>query len=121
MLTLQPALSQVRQGTLFCVELCKLSILCDAHVFQGLGLEGVELVVHTLLLHELLGGAGFHELAVLDGDEKIRVPQGGKPVGDHHRGTGTGQDGKGFLDIPFRLGVHGGGGLVQNEDLGILE
>ena len=45
-------------------------------------LERPELVVDALAFHQLIGGAHFGQLAVVDGHDVVAVAEGGEAVGD---------------------------------------
>ena len=66
-------------------------------------------------------GAGLGDDAVGDGDDPACGPDGGEPVGDDEGGAALGQGVEGLLDLGLGDGVQGGGGLVQDQDGGILQ
>jgi hypothetical protein len=78
-------------------------------------------VVFALLAHKFFVGAGFHDLALVDDRKAFRVLEGGEPVGDGDGRAAGLQLVEGALDFTFGFGVHGGGGFVQNQDLGVLD
>ena len=63
----------------------------------------------------------FDDTTVLHDIDFIGVPDGGKPVRDHERGTALHQAGKRVLYEPLALGVKRGGSLVEDQDGRILE
>jgi len=64
-------------------------------------------------------GAPFHDAALVDHENLVRVDDGGKAVGDDEGGAALQEPFQGPLDEALRLHVHAGGGLVQDEDAGI--
>jgi len=51
----------------------------------------------------------------------VRLVQGNKAVSDHEGGAPTHQSGHRLHDHGLRLRVHGAGGLIEDEDRGVLE
>ena len=66
-------------------------------------------------------GAGFHDAASLDHMDAVGVAHGGQAVGDHQGGAALHQPFEGGLDEGLALGVEGAGGLVEQQDGGVLE
>ena len=66
-------------------------------------------------------GAALGDHAVGDGDNPVGTADGAEPVGDNQGGTSLGQSVEGPLDFGLGNRVQGGGGLVQNQNGGILQ
>ena len=66
-------------------------------------------------------GALLGDAVVVDDQDALRRTDGGQAVGDDEGGTALGQLVKGALDPGFGHAVQSGGGLVQDEDGGILQ
>ena len=81
----------------------------------------IEVSVDTALGDQLLMAATFGDHAVGNGHDPSGGTDGGKPVGNDEGGSALGQGVKGTLDLGFRHRVQRGGGLIQNEDWGILQ
>ena len=65
--------------------------------------------------------AHVHNLTVVQNDDHIRILHGGHPLGDDQLGGAGDILGEGLTDHRIGLGVHGGGGVIQNENLGLLQ
>ena len=66
-------------------------------------------------------GAYVLHHAVVQDDDHIRVLHGGDPLGDDELGGAGDFLPEGLADHGVGAGVHGGGGVVQNEDLGLFQ
>ena len=66
-------------------------------------------------------GSLLGHLSVLNDNQLIGIAEGGESVGDHNGGLSTGENAEGVLNQLFGFGIHGRGGFVQNQDLGITE
>ena len=61
-------------------------------------------------------GAQLYDLTVVDYGNPIRVPDGGKSVGDYDGSSISQQLLQCFLDDQLRVGIDARGGLVKDED-----
>mmetsp|Transcript_10107 Transcript_10107/g.34914 ORF Transcript_10107/g.34914 Transcript_10107/m.34914 type:complete len:239 (+) Transcript_10107:762-1478(+) len=79
-------------------------------------------VVQALEPHELVVTPSLHNLALVHDHNHIHVPHSGQPVRNHHgRQLGLGNEPiQGSLHHGLALVVQRGGGLVQEQDLGLL-
>ena len=77
--------------------------------------------VEAIGVHQGRVGACFDDAAAVEDDDLVRVADRGEAVRDDDRGPVTGEPGDGLLDQRLRLRVDRGGGLVEDEDGGILE
>ena len=71
--------------------------------------------------HELPMGALLHDIAAVYHQNRIGVLNGGQPVGDDEAGLAPHQLLHGRLDALLRLGVHVGGGFVQDQHFGVQQ
>ena len=60
--------------------------------------------------------AGFGDDAVCNGNDPVRIADGGKPVGNDDGGTPAHHRIQSLLHKHFRDGIQGTGGFVQNQD-----
>ena len=67
-----------------------------------------------------MGAYVFHH-AVVQHDDHIRILHGGDPLGDDELGGAGNFLPERLTDHGVGTGVHGGGGVVQNEDLGLFQ
>lgn len=77
--------------------------------------------IALVVVEEFLVGALGDDLAVLEDVDAVAVANGAEAVGDGDGGAIGGELVEGFLDLSFGDGVHGGGGFVHEEDVGIAE
>ena len=61
------------------------------------------------------------DVAVGHKQDVVRIPNGGKAVGDDKAGSAVHELFHGLADLHLRTGIHAGGGLVQDQDGGIAE
>ena len=61
----------------------------------------------------------LHDVAVLHHKDHVRLADGGETMGYQKGGAVRQQMVNGVLDQLLRLGVDGGGGLIQHEDAGV--
>ena len=73
----------------------------------------------SVLFPELPRLSRFGHLSLLHDHNPIRLQDGVEPVGNGDDSAITEALPDGLLDGLVRVGVHGGGGLVQNKDLGL--
>ena len=66
-------------------------------------------------------GAALGHPAVGDHQDLVGVPDGGQAVGNGDDGLAPGQLRQGVLDQMLVLGIDAGGGLVQDDDGGVLQ
>ena len=64
-------------------------------------------------------GTGLCNPAFIQHDQVRGIAKCGESVGDGQNGSALFQLLQGFLDSQFGLGVHGGGGFIQDQDLGV--
>ena len=76
----------------------------------------VKLIVASLLLQKFLVRTRLDDMPLLHDHNLVRVPDGGKAVGDDQTGTAFHQLHHGVLDLLFGTGIHAGGSLVQDQD-----
>lgn len=79
-----------------------------------------EIPVQTAGFHQFLMGAGLGDPAVRDHQDLIGIPDGVQPVGNDKQSLALAQLADGLLDVALVVGVHAGGGLVQNDDGGVF-
>ena len=72
-------------------------------------------------LHQLFVGAFLGDPAIFYQQDEIRIPDGGKPVGDNKGSPPTGDCQHGPADPLLRHRIHGAGGLIQNQNRGLLQ
>ena len=65
--------------------------------------------------------AAFYNLATVQHADSVGVDDGGEAVGDDDGGAVAEDVAEGVLDERLGLRVEGGGGLVEDEDLWVLE
>ena len=66
-------------------------------------------------------GAGFQNPSAVHNDNHIRVLDGGNPLGDNQLGGAGDFLPEGLADHGIGVGVHGGGGVVQNQDFRLFQ
>lgn len=66
-------------------------------------------------------GAGFDNAAIVDDGDDVSIADGGEAVGDDDGGSADHDAVEGLLDAFLGLGVEGAGGLVEEEDGGVLD
>ncbi len=66
-------------------------------------------------------GAGGGDAPAVQQDDEVGILDRGDPLGDDELGGLGNLLPEGPADEGVGLGVHGGGGVVENEDLGMLE
>ena len=92
------------------------------------GILSLQLSVDQLLVNSILGqqivvGALLHDLAILHHDDGVGVLDRGESVGDADHCLLSLADKlvDGLLDEVLAFGVEGGGGLVEEEELGLSD
>src|SRR5579862_4903786 len=83
-------------------------------------LELVEAVVDAALGEEFLMGALFAEAAFVEDEDAVGVLNGAEAMGDDQGGAAAEQAIEGIADLQFGLGVHTGGGFIEDEEAGIV-
>ena len=83
-------------------------------------LKGIQLIVTTLFLKELVVVALLQNLALGEHDDVIRVLDGGQAVGYDEHGADVHHLFKGILNQKLRFRIDVGGGLVEDHDLGLM-
>ena len=71
--------------------------------------------------HQLVVAPQLGDAAVVDHDDAVGVAHGREAVGDDEGGASVHQVGEGLLDEVLALRVEGGGGLVEDEDGGVVQ
>ena len=79
-----------------------------------------EIPVQTAGFHQFLVGAGLGDPALRDHQDLVGVPDGIQPVGNDKQCFSLAQFADGLLDVALVVGVHAGGGFVQNDDGGVF-
>ena len=82
----------------------------------ALELAEIEVVVEAFFIQQLLVGALFDDLAIVDDQHMVGIPDGAEAVGDDKAGAAGHQAQQGFLDAGLGAGVHAAGGLIQYQD-----
>lgn len=77
--------------------------------------------VEALELEQLLVGAAFHEMTLVEYDQTVRVAQCGQTVCNGERGAVLCQLVDRVLDQLFRLCVECGGCFIEDQDLRIVD
>ena len=88
---------------------------------RGRELERMEAPEHAVLAQELVVGAFLHDAALVEHGDPVGEADGGQAVRDEDDGPALGEIGESLLHDVLALGVEIGGGLVQDEDRGILQ
>ena len=73
----------------------------------------IEFVIETFTGEHVLMISLFYDIAVLHDENKVRFPDGGKPVGHDKPGLPVHDPVEGLLYLDFRTGVYVRSGLVQ--------
>ena len=81
----------------------------------------MEAPVHAVLAQELVVGAFLHDAALVEHGDPVGKADGRQAVRDEDDGPPLGEIGESLLHDVLALGVEVGGGLVQDEDRGILQ
>ena len=76
---------------------------------------------HAVLAQELVVGAFLDDAAFVEHGDPMGEAHGGQAVGDQDDGATLREIGERLLDDVLALRVEIGGGLVQDEDRGILQ
>ena len=97
-----------------------LTFLCSAVPALALLAHRDEIPVQTAGFHQFLVGAGLGDPAVRDHQDLIGIPDGVQPVGNDKQSLALAQFADGLLDVALVVGVHAGGGLVQNNNGGVF-
>ena len=63
----------------------------------------------------------FDHAALVEDEDAVRVSQRAQTMGNRQGRPAAGQHTERLLDRFLRLGIHAAGGLIQNQDLGIVE
>ena len=84
-------------------------------------LQGHEFGVATVESHELGVGAALDNAAVVEDGDAVGTDDGGEAVGDDHGGASTEEVVEGGLKEALALGVEGGGGLVEDEEVRVAK
>jgi hypothetical protein len=58
---------------------------------------------------------------MVEDEDAVGVAEGGEAVGDGDGGAPACGDTESFLDGLFGFGIDGGGGLIQDEDAGVVK
>ena len=87
----------------------------------ALKLRMIQRCIVAVLCHEVFVAALFDDVAVPDDEDAVGAFDGGEAVGDDKGGAPGHELAHGQLDFLLGLGVHVGGGFVQNEHAGIGE
>ena len=64
---------------------------------------------------------GGHNPAVIQHQNDVRLLHRGDPLGDNQLGGAGNLLPEGLADHGVGLGIHGGGGVVQNQDFGLFQ
>ena len=75
----------------------------------------IQLCVEPILFHQLAMIALLDDRAVFHHQDHIRRADGRQPVGNDKAGSALHHPSEGILDLQFRTGIDGGGGLVQDQ------
>ncbi len=81
----------------------------------------MKLAVTSLEEEKFLVGSFLNNPSFFHNTDPVGVSDGGEPVGDNHGGAVFHQVFDGLLDLDFRFGVEGGGGLIEDEDRGVFD
>ena len=84
-------------------------------------LQAVERRVAPALAQQLVVTAGFDHASVLDDEDTIGVDHRVQPVRDHDRRSSLAEMLDGALHLPLGFRIERSGGLVEQDDRGILE
>src|SRR5450759_3886007 len=84
-------------------------------------LDGDQAAVQAVLADQLFVGAHFGNLHAFQHHNQVGIADGRKAVGNDNGGAPHHQALQGLLDEQFSLRIHRGGGLVQDQDGGVLE
>ncbi len=76
-----------------------------------------EELVGPALGDELIVAAAFDDATVVDDEDAVGVADGGKTMSDDEAGAALHQTFEGFVDEPLALGIEGGGGFIEEQDL----
>ena len=88
---------------------------------MGVELEVVDFFVDAACGEELGVGAALGDAALVEDEDEVCVADGAEPLGNDEGGAALDEDFEGLLDEHFGLGVHAGGGVVEDEDPGVHE
>ena len=86
-------------------------------VFLGV----IELCIDAALFQKFCVGTAFGDHTVCNRDDPVGRADGGQPVGDDQGGSALGEGIEGSLDLGLGDRVQSGGGLVQDQNGGILQ
>ena len=86
-----------------------------------LGLGEKKRGVEPLLLHQLVMGSPFHNLAVIDDKNPIGHFDSRQSMADQNRHTPLGEFVKPFEQFRFCLGIHCAGRLIKNQNLRVAK
>ncbi len=82
----------------------------------ALELAQVQVVVETFFIQQFLVGALLDDLAVIDHQDVVGIPDGAQAVGDDEAGASGHQAQQGLLDAGLGARVHAAGGFVEDQD-----
>ena len=85
----------------------------DIQLEIATGLAAEHQVVLSLLLHQLVMGAGFDDLAMLQHDDPVAHLCQGQPMAHHHRHPPLGNGAEDVVNFLLIFGVQSGGGFVE--------
>ena len=80
-----------------------------------------EVPVDTLLGDQFLMGALLHDAALVQHQDLVGIADSLQPVGDHQHRLLPGQRFHSLLELVLVLRVHVGGGLIEDDDRGVLQ
>ena len=78
-------------------------------------------VIDALFPHQLVVGSHLGDAVLVDDDDPVCFPEGGKPVGDGKGGPPFDQATQRLLDLVLGLGVQAAGGFVQDQQPRIMQ
>ena len=81
----------------------------------------IDFLVDGGSLHQFFVGAHGGDGAVFHDQDQVRVLNGGDALGDDQLGGAGDLLGEGLADGCVGTGIDGGGGVVQDQDLGLLQ
>src|SRR5699024_778093 len=81
----------------------------------------IDLPVDGIGLEELFVGAEAVDLAVPEDDDPVGILHGAHPLGNDNLGGVGDLLQKRLADHGVGVGIHGGGGIVENQNLGLFE
>ena len=107
-----PTLERLANFILALATMLEVFVLQNGFNTFFLKLSGIQAVVVTFSLDQIVMFTGFDDLTIFNNQDHVSLTNGGKTVSDHEGGTALHQTLDGVLDQTLSHGVDGGSCLI---------